>query len=136
MIPDTLELETTTDTEAYESPPSLTYRMDFVNKRIIGKVDDSDAVMQFIHKVMNTDKYAYEIYDWYYGNEISSLIGKPYDYVVTECPRIIDEALTVDDRILKVTDFTFKRLSIDSAEISCVVKTIYGDLMYTKEMMI
>lgn len=134
MIPNTLDIQNLTEVEEYESLPSTTYRLDFVNKRIIGIVDGPEAVMQFIKKVLNTDKYAYSIYDWYYGNEIFSLVGMPYDYVKTECPRIIEEALLADDRILSVENFKFSKLSVDSLSVSCTVKTVYGTLYYTQEV--
>lgn len=136
MIPNSLPIDETLTTEGYEYPPDKTYRLDFVNKRIIGTVEGKDAVLQFIKKVLSTDKYAYAIYDWYYGNELLSLVGKPYEYIIVECPRIINEALTVDSRILDVTDFEFSQVSIDSLTVSCVVKTIYGDINYTQEVMI
>ena len=136
MTPESLDLTEETTTEEYESSPDLTYRLDFANKRIIGKVDGKDAVMQFIKKVLNTDKYAYSVYDWYYGNELLLLVGMPYDYVITECRRIVDEALTVDSRILEVTDFKFDRVSSDSMTMSLLVKTIYGDINYSQEVMI
>ena len=40
MIPETLNEENLIDIEEYESPPSLTYRLDFTNRRIIGKIDN------------------------------------------------------------------------------------------------
>lgn len=136
MIPDTINSSELIENEEFESPPDKTYRLDFTNKRIIGKVEGKEAVMQFIKKVLSTDKYAYEIYDWYYGNEILSLVGMPYDYIITECSRIVDEALTVDDRILEVVDFRYQRLSTDSLEMSCVVRTIYGTINYSQEVAI
>lgn len=134
MIPETLNTQSLVESEEYESLPSKTYRMDFANKRIIGKVDGAEAVLQFITKVLSTDKYAYAIYDWYYGNDLQSLVGMPYDYIVTECPRIIKEALLVDSRILGIENFQFQRLSNDSMSISCLVKTIYGSINYTQEV--
>ena len=136
MIPSTLNNETLIESEEYESLPSTTYRLDFVNRRIIGVIDGSEAVMQFIKKVLNTDKYAYSIYDWYYGNELLKLVGMPYDYIRTECPRIIEEALLADDRILSVENFEFSKLSIDSLSVSCIVRTVYGTLHYTQEVSI
>lgn len=136
MIPATLNTEYSDNFEEYESLPSKTYRLDFVNKRIIGIVDGPEAVMQFIKKVLNTDKYAYSIYDWYYGNEIFSLVGMPYEYVKTDCPRIVEEALLADDRILSVENFEFSQLSMDSLSMSCTVRTIYGTLNYTQEVSI
>lgn len=134
MIPETLNEENLIDIEEYESPPSLTYRLDFTNRRIIGKVDGKEAVMQFIKKVMDTSKYAYEIYDWYYGNELLTLVGMSYDYIVVEAPRIIEEALLVDDRITYIDQWSFKKVAVDAIEISFLVHTIYGNIKYTKEV--
>ena len=134
MIPETLNEENLIDIEEYESPPSLTYRLDFTNRRIIGKVDDKEAVMQFIKKVLDTSKYAYEIYDWYYGNELLSLVGMSYDYIVVEAPRIIEEALLVDDRITYIDQWSFKKVAVDAVEISFLVHTIYGNIKYTEEV--
>ena len=136
MIPQTLNADNLTQTQEYESPPSKTYRLDFTNKRIIGKIDDADAVRQFIKKVLDTSKYSYEIYDWYYGNEILSLIGNPYEYVITEIPRIFEEALLVDSRILSISSWNFNRTSLDSVEVSCRIHTIYGIIPYNTEVSI
>ena len=134
MIPETLNSDNLIDIEEFESPPSLTYRLDFTNKRIIGKVDDKEAVMQFIKKVLDTSKYAYEIYDWYYGNELLALVGQSYDYIVVEAPRIIEEALLVDDRITYIDSWKFNRVSVDAMEITFLVHTIYGNIQYTEEV--
>lgn len=136
MIPESLNLDQELFNEQHESLPGRTYRLDFVNKRIVSQIDGKEAVMQFIHKALNTDKYAYAIYNWYYGNEIYTMVGMPYDYVVAECPRIMQEALLVDDRITDVTDFKFTKSSHDSLTTSCLVKTIYGDIEYSQEVMI
>lgn len=134
MIPQTLNDDVLVQTQEYEAPPSKTYRLDFANRRIIGKVDDADAVRQFIRKVLNTDKYSYEIYDWYYGNELLALVGMSYDYVVTEIPRIVEEALLVDSRILSISSWEFKQVSLDNIQASCRVHTIYGIIPYTLEV--
>ena len=134
MIPETLNSDNLIDIDEFESPPSLTYRLDFTNRRIIGKVDDKEAVMQFIKKVLDTSKYAYEIYDWYYGNELLGLVGMSYDYISVEAPRIVEEALLVDDRITYIDSWSFTRLSVDSMEISFLVHTIYGDIKFTQEV--
>lgn len=134
MIPETLNNEVEQSIEDFETYPSLTYRFDFVNKRIIGKVDDKDAVLQFIKKVLDTDKYAYVIYDWYYGNELIGLVAMPYEYIIVEAPRIVEEALLVDERIKSISNFSAKKLSVDSMEMSFRVHTIYGTLPYTLEV--
>lgn len=134
MIPETLNSDNLIDIDEFESPPSLTYRLDFTNRRIIGKVDDKEAVMQFIKKVLDTSKYAYSSYDWYYGNEILSLIGQSYDYIITELPRIVDEALLVDDRIISIQNWNFSKINVDSMSASFLVRTIFGTINYEMEV--
>jgi hypothetical protein len=132
MIPHSEELLTPRETN--EVLPTKTYKIDFATKRIIGIVDGRDAVVQFIRKALNTDKYAFEIYNWYYGNEIRKLVGHPYDYVVTRIPNIFREALLVDDRIIDVRDFTFRRTQLDALLVSCVIDTVYGEVIYEQEV--
>ena len=134
MIPETLNSDNLIDIDEFESPPSLTYRLDFTNRRIIGKVDDKEAVMQFIKKVLDTSKYAYSSYDWYYGNEILSLIGQSYDYIITELPRIVEEALLVDDRIISIQNWNFSKINVDSMSASFLVRTIFGTINYEMEV--
>ena len=137
MIPESNEFLTQNEnSENFQILPARTYKMDSVNKRIIGVVDGPDAVMQFIIKVLNTDKYAFEIYDWYYGNELLKLVGQSYDYAVARVPNIFREALLVDDRIKDVRDFTFEKFGVDAMRVSCIVDTVYGALKYEQEVLI
>lgn len=137
MIPESSEVFLQDENaENFQILPTKTYKIDFVNGRIIGTVDDKEAVMQFIRKVLSTDKYAFEIYDWYYGNELLKLVGHSYDYVVTRIPNIFRSALLVDDRILDVRDFTFNRIKIDALVATCVIDTIYGKITYEQEVQI
>ena len=113
MIPNSTNVELTN----YEIQPSLTYKLDLENKRIMGTVDNSDSVFQAIQKILNTDKYAYDIYDWNYGHELLKLVGKEFSYIEVKLPQIIEEALLQDDRIKEITDFeindaTFNLLSL------------------------
>lgn len=136
MTPDTVNLNQEELLEKYEVLPTKTYRVDTVNGRIQGTVDEKEAVFQFISKCLSTEKYANEIYDWYYGAELGKLAGKNYDYVVAEIPRILNEALLVDDRIIEVHSFTFTKTSIDSMKVSMIVDTVYGDVRYNMEVAI
>lgn len=137
MIPVSPELSPEVQsTETFEILPTKTYMIDYANKRIIGTIEGRDTVMQFVHKVLNTDKYAFEIYDWYYGNELLKLVGQPYDYVVTRIPNIFRDALLVDDRITDVRDFTFVKSTIDSVLVVCYIDTVYGEIKYEQEVTI
>ena len=137
MIPDSSEvLQAEQDTATFEILPTKTYMLDFENGRIIGTVDGRDAVVQFIRKVFSTDKYAFEIYDWYYGNELKKLVGQSYDYVVTRIPNLFREALLADDRIVDVSNFEFTRSGLDSILVSCRIDTVYGNINYEQEVLI
>ena len=137
MIPESKDLFSQNQSaENHEIMPTKTYRIDWVNKRIMGVIDGKDAVMQFIRKVLSTDKYSFEIYDWYYGHELVKLVGHSYNYAVTRIPNIFREALMVDDRITDVRDFSFTKVSIDSLSVSCIVDTVYGKINYEQEVLI
>lgn len=86
---------------------NLTSEVESTNDRIIGFVDDLEAVMQAVYLILSTERYESIIYSWDYGIELVDLIGKPMHYVVSELPRRITDALTQDNRITNVTDFQF-----------------------------
>lgn len=118
----------------YEIQPSLTYNLDLENKRIIGKIDNKEAVMQSIKKILNTDKYAWDIYDWNYGHELLNLVGKEFDYIEVRLPQIIEEALLQDDRIKEISDFSIEKSSLNSLVATFKITTIFSTIDYTLEV--
>ena len=130
MLPTTIEISE----DLYATEPSLTYKLDFESGRVRTMIDESDAVDQAIKKILNTEKYMYEIYDWQYGQELLSLVGKPYDFAASEVSRIVTEALLQDDRITSVDSFEYSRTGVDSMLVSFQVNTIYGAQSYTMEV--
>lgn len=116
--------------------PSLTYRLDFERKRISGKIDNEDAIMQLVMKILYTERYAYVIYSSQYGVELDRLIGKEYDFIVSDLERTITEALLADDRILNITDFTTEQTSIDRMTASFMVNSIIGATNISTEVKI
>lgn len=77
--------------------------------RISGYIEDIEAIKQAIYLILNTERYQFIIYSWNYGVELLDLFGKQMSYVMAELPRRIREALTQDDRIEDVTNFTFEK---------------------------
>lgn len=132
MIPESITLKVNES----EVQPSLTFGVDFVNKKISGKVDEFDSVLQAVEKILSTAKYANVIYDWYYGNEIQNLVGKDFSFVETELPRIIEEAVLQDDRVKSVSDFSIKRVDSETLEAVFHISTIFGDTEFRKEVAI
>lgn len=107
--------------------PSYTYKLDMEKSRIKGFVDEKDAILQAIYKILTTERYKHEIYSWNYGVELNDLIGKPLPYVYPEIERRVTEALTADDRIESVSDFSFENKD-NSVIASFTVNSIYGDV--------
>lgn len=118
----------------YEIQPSYTYKLDLDNKRISGNVNGSDSVFQAIVKILNTDKYAHEIYDWNYGQEILKLVGKDFAYIKARLPQLVEEALLQDDRIKEVSDFEITQTDINTVTASFTITTIFSKINYTMEV--
>lgn len=110
-----------------ESMPSYTYNINRNTNRISGYIDGKEALIQAIYLILQTERYESLIYNWYYGNEMDSLIGKNRDYVTSELQRVIREALLEDDRISEVTNFSIS-YSDDVATVRFVAETIIGDI--------
>ena len=107
--------------------PSKTYYINRNTNRISGYIDDKDAIVQAIYLILSTERYESVIYNWYYGTEFDSLIGKDRDFVKSELKRRIAEAILEDDRILDVTDFDIS-FNKDVANVVFLVETNIGDI--------
>ena len=116
-----------TVTEA-EEQPSLTYRLDLDNGRIVGKVDGLEAVNQAIRKAIITPRFNCLIYDNQYGSEIEdAIIAKDAtaEYIEAVTEGFVKDALRPDTRILSVYDFQFE-FENDKAYIFFRADTIFG----------
>ena len=107
--------------------PSKTYSINRNTNRISGYIDDKDAIVQAIYLILSTERYESVIYNWYYGTEFDSLVGKDRDFVKSELKRRIAEAILEDDRILDVTDFNIS-FNKDVANVVFLVETNIGDI--------
>lgn len=130
MIPNTDDL-----TELEEVVlPSYTYGIDLVNKRINGFVDESQAMLQAVNKMLDTERYAFSIYSGQYGGEFERLIGKDMDFVISDLQRVVEDCLFADDRVQSINDFTINQTERDTLEASFVVVTDFGELSITREV--
>lgn len=105
--------------------PSLTWKIDFEKGRIGGMIDGLEAVKQSASKILQTERFKYLIYSFNYGHELMPLIGRNYLYVQSEVNRIIEEALTQDDRIEKIENVQIDFFE-DSITAGFTVVSIYG----------
>lgn len=108
---------------------SKTWQLDFEKGQIGEIIDQKDAVSQAIGLILDTPRYEeITLPDWY-GNELWTLVGKEEYYIKAEAPRMIREALLVDDRISEVKDFVFlPGEEEDAILIRFTAVTIFGDV--------
>lgn len=114
-----------------EIKETKTYRIDFKNKRILGKVDGLDAVKQAIIKILGTERFKNLIYSDNYGCEIKDMMMSDENtdaFIESEIPELITDALSDDERIIDVDNFEFVREGIDTLRVIFDVATIYGIL--------
>lgn len=108
--------------------PSLTYALDLDKGRIMGKVDGLEAVNQFIRKTLITPRFSCLIYDNQHGSEIKNAVAAKdasREYIESELPRLIEDALSNDGRILNIYDFDLS-FSDDEAFVRFKVDTVFG----------
>lgn len=114
--------------------PGLTYKMDLDGDRVRGLADGSEALRQAVFRILQTERYQYVIYPWWYGIETVDLYGEPVNWVCAELERRIAEALLVDDRIVEVTDFVHDTSVKGTVHTTFTVHTIYGRITAEREV--
>lgn len=112
---------------SFEQEPSLTYAMNNDKNIFVGKVDGVEAIKQAVLKIINTERYEYEIYSWDYGIELQDLYGKDLPYVMSEVKQRIIDALIVDDRIESVDNFEVEKIKHGKLHIKFTVTTTQQD---------
>ena len=120
-----------TQIEREHEQTSRTYRLDLQRGRIFaaGSVDELDAVNQFIRKTLVTPRFRCMIYDNQYGSELKQTViasDVTAEFIETEVPRIVRDALSVDNRILDVYGFSFA-FNDDEARIKFSANTVFGE---------
>lgn len=117
-----------------ENESSLTYAMNLDRNIFVGKVDDIEAVMQAVTKIINTERYEHEIYSWNYGIELSDLRGQSMPYVMSEVKQRIIDALTADDRIEAVEDFEIRKIDKKKLYVKFTTITTQGEFETESEV--
>ena len=115
---------------------SQTYKMNMEESSVRGFADNQEAMKQTIFRILNTERYQYIIYPWWYGIETLDLYGEPVTYVCPELERRITEALLVDTRISGVTDFEHDFSVKGIVHTNFTAHTIYGEVKADKEVKI
>ena len=86
-----------------------------------------ESVRQAVEIALNVERFRWQIYNTNFGNELNDLIGDDADYIKSEFQRMVDDALSVDDRVIDTSDYTFS-VDGDSITITFTVNTVFGQL--------
>lgn len=137
MLPDEVDFdidEDESDDLDEEEEPDKTYELDNYIDRIHGFCDGIEAVKQSVYHCLTTERYKYPIYSWDYGIETSDLIGKDPKWAAATLELRVNDALSQDDRIEEITDFTtnIPRRGVLAFSFNCVTK--YGNFDYQGEI--
>ena len=108
--------------------PSRTWIIDRSTMQVTGMDSGLEAVRQAVEIALNVERYKWTIYSTNFGSELDELVGEDEAYIIAEVPRMIEGALSVDNRVVSVDDYTFRRVGADSLAVTFTVHTVYGDL--------
>ena len=110
----------------YTELPTTTFIIDWSSRQIVGIGTGLDAMRQAVEIILANERFRWQIYDSNFGVELEGLIGDDLDYIKAEIPRRIEEAFSVDSRILSVDNYVFTETSPGVLSVSFDVQTVYG----------
>lgn len=110
----------------YTELPTTTFIIDWSSRQIAGIGTGLDAMRQAVEVILANERFRWQIYDSNFGVELEGLIGDDLDYIKAEIPRRIEEAFSVDSRILSVDNYVFTETSPGVLSVSFDVQTVYG----------
>lgn len=109
------------------SRPSRTWIIDRDTMQV-GYMDEGlESVRQAVEIALNVERFRWQIYNTNFGNELNELIGDDADYIQSEFPRMVDDALSIDDRVIDTADYVFS-VNGDAMAVSFTVNTVFGAL--------
>ena len=92
-------------------------------------ITGQDAVLVWAWNALNTPRFRHEIFTWAYGNEIETLIGKPFtdELKQSEAARYVRECLMINPYITGVAGITVN-FADSLLEVACTINTVYGEV--------
>lgn len=111
------------------SQPSKTWIIDRNTMQVACMDEGLEAVRQAVEIALDVERFRWTIYSANFGSELDELVGQDEALITAEIPRLVEGALSQDDRIIQVEDYVFTRTGPDSMHVSFTVRTVYGDLI-------
>ena len=107
--------------------PSKTWIIDRNTMQVAYMDEGLEAVRQSVEIALNVERFRWQIYNTNFGAELNDLVGDDEAYIEAELPRMVEDALSPDSRVVSVDNYTFSRNG-DSLTVSFSVHTVFGDL--------
>jgi hypothetical protein len=111
------------------SQPSKTWIIDRNTMQVACMDEGLEAVRQAVEIALDVERFRWTIYSANFGSELDELVGQDEALITAEIPRLVEGALSQDDRVVQVEDYIFTRTGPDSMHVSFTVRTVYGDLI-------
>lgn len=111
------------------SQPSRTWIIDRDTMQVAGMDEGLEAARQAVEIALNVERFRWTIYSANFGSELDELVGQDEALITAEIPRLVEGALSQDDRVIQVEGYAFTRTGPDSMHVSFTVRTVYGDLI-------
>ena len=108
--------------------PSKTWIIDRDAMQVSRMDEGLEAVRQSVEIALNVERYKWTIYDANFGSELDGLAGEDEAYIIAELPRMVEDALSPDSRVIAVDNYVFTRLDSTSMRVTFTVHTVYGDI--------
>jgi hypothetical protein len=121
-LPDSIGFDTNIE---IASMPSKTWIIDRNTMQVKTMDEGLESVRQAVEIMLNTDRFRWQIYNSNFGAEVATLIGDDADYIQSELPRMVEDALSVDSRIISVDNYVFT-VNGDSMTVTFDVHTVFG----------
>lgn len=118
----------------YVDQPTNTYIIDWTSNQISGTSAGLDAMRQAVEIILNVERFRWQIYNSNFGSELENLPGNELDYIQSEIPRRIEEAFSVDNRILSVENYVFTPGPLGTLLVTFDVRTVYGTIQEEVEV--
>lgn len=107
--------------------PSKTWIIDRNTLQVAYMDEGLEAVRQAVEIALNVERFRWQIYNTNFGAELNDLVGDDEAYIEAELPRMVEDALSPDNRVVSVDNYTFSRRG-DALTVSFSVHTVFGDL--------
>jgi len=124
ILPENVDLRTELK---YAAQPTNTFIIDWTSKQVSRMDSGLDAMRQAVEIILQNERYHWQIYTSNFGSELEGLVGEEYAFIVSELPRRILDAFSVDRRILSAENFVFEERS-GSLHCAFDVITVFGTI--------